>query len=85
MSITLDKRMSVPRKHRQVYCAHHIVEDEAAVGELEVFKEAVEFPAVQRAPGAVQVVSRLRLLPRVIVVQELVRKQKQRSSCEHDT
>lgn len=50
---------------------HHVAEDEAGVGEFEVFEEAVEFAAVQGAPGAVKVVSRLRLLPGVVVVQEL--------------
>lgn len=50
---------------------HHVAEDEAGVGELEVLEEAVEFAAVQGAPGAVKVVSRLRLLPGVVVVQKL--------------
>jgi len=36
-----------------------------------VLDEAVELPAVEGAPGAVQVVSGLRLLPRVAVVLEL--------------
>lgn len=49
----------------------HIAEDEAGVGELEVLEQAVELAAVQSAPGAVEVVSGLRLLPRVVVVQEL--------------
>ncbi len=35
------------------YCAHHIVKDESAVGEFEVFQQAVEFTAVERAPGTV--------------------------------
>lgn len=42
------------------------------MAELEVFEQRVERAAVQRAPGAVQVVARLRLLARVVVVQELV-------------
>lgn len=50
---------------------HHVAEDEAGVREFEVFEEAVEFAAVQGAPGAVKVVSRLRLLPGVVVVQKL--------------
>lgn len=41
------------------------------MGELEVFEQAVEFAAVQRAPGTVEIVSGLRLLPGVVVVQEL--------------
>lgn len=52
---------------------HHIVEDKAAVGQLEVLEEAVELEAVEGAPGAVQVVPGLSLLPGVIVVQELGR------------
>lgn len=36
-----------------------------------MLEEAVEFAAVQGAPRAVKVVSRLRLLPGVVVVQEL--------------
>jgi len=54
-------------------CPHHIVEGESRVRELEVFQQTVQPPAVERAPGAVQVVPRLRLLPRVAVVQELDR------------
>lgn len=50
---------------------HHIVEDEATVGEFEVLEQAVQLAAVEGAPGAVQVVARLCLLTRVIVVQEL--------------
>lgn len=53
--------------------SHHIVEDEARVGQLEVLEQAVELSAVERAPGTVQVVSGLRLLPAVVVVQELHR------------
>lgn len=56
---------------------HHVAEDEAGVGELEVLEEAVEFAAVQGAPGAVKVVSRLRLLPGVVVVQKLHKDQLQ--------
>lgn len=51
--------------------AHHIVKNEAVVRELQVFEEAVKFAAVQCAPGTMQVISGLRLLPCVIVVQEL--------------
>lgn len=36
-----------------------------------MFEQTVQLPAVQRAPGAVEVVSGLRLLPRVVVVLEL--------------
>lgn len=36
-----------------------------------MLEEAVELLAVQRAPGTVQVVTGLCLLPRVIVVQKL--------------
>lgn len=36
-----------------------------------MFEQAVEFAAVQRAPGTVEIVSGLRLLPGVVVVQEL--------------
>lgn len=50
---------------------YHIVENEARVRELEVLEKAVEFAAVERTPGTVEIVSRLGLLPRVIVVQEL--------------
>lgn len=54
--------------------SHHVVEDEARVGQLEVLDQAVEFPAVERAPGTVQVVSGLRLLPSVVVILELHRR-----------
>lgn len=50
---------------------YHIVEDEAGMGEFEVFEEAVEFAAVQGAPGTVEIVSGLGLLSCVVVVQEL--------------
>lgn len=39
--------------------------------EFEVLEQAVEFAAVQSAPGTVEIVSGLRLLPCVVVVQEL--------------
>lgn len=55
----------------EALCTHHVVEDEAGVGQFEVFDQTVELPAVQRAPGTVEVVSGLRLLPRVVVVLEL--------------
>lgn len=54
--------------------AHHVVEDEAGVRQFEVFEQTVELPAVQRTPGTVEVVSGLRLLPRVVVVLELNRR-----------
>lgn len=74
------------REVRQLFldkstATHHVVEDEAGVGEFEVFEEAVEFAAVQGAPGTVKVVSRLRLLPGVVVVQELHRDQSQGHWC----
>lgn len=53
--------------------SHHVVEDEAGVRQFEVFDETVELPAVEGAPGTVEVVSGLRLLPRVAVVLELDR------------
>lgn len=59
------------RLHRHTFVPHHIVEDEAGMGEFEVFEQAVEFAAVQRTPGTVKIISRLSLLPCVIVVQEL--------------
>lgn len=54
--------------------SHHVVEDEAGVRQFEVFEQTVELPAVQRTPGTVEVVSGLRLLPRVVVVLELDRR-----------
>lgn len=57
-----------------VCLAHHVVEDEAGVRQFEVFEQTVELPAVQRTPGTVEVVSGLRLLPRVVVVLELNRR-----------
>lgn len=42
-----------------------------------MFEQTVEFAAVQSTPGTVKVVSRLRLLPGVVVVQELVRNRSQ--------
>lgn len=61
--------------------AHHIVEDEAGVGQFEVFEQTVELPAVEGAPGTVEVVSGLRLLPSVVVVLELNKKSRN-SECE---
>lgn len=57
-----------------VCLSHHVVEDEAGVRQFEVFEQTVELPAVQRTPGTVEVVSGLRLLPRVVVVLELDRR-----------
>ena len=37
-----------------------------------MLQQRVELHAVECAPGAVEVLSRLRLLPRVVVVQKLV-------------
>lgn len=59
--------------------SHHIVEDEAGVGQFEVFEQTVELPAVEGTPGTVEVVSGLRLLPSVVVVLEL---EKGHSECE---
>ena len=42
------------------------------MAQLEVFEERVELEAVEAAPGTVEVLPGLRLLPRVVVVQELV-------------
>ena len=36
-----------------------------------MFEQAVEFAAVQGTPGTMKIVSRLSLLPCVVVVQEL--------------
>lgn len=60
--------MTRPNPHTDTY---HIVEDEAGVGEFEVFEKAVEFAAVQGTPGTVEIISCLCLLPRVVIVQEL--------------
>ena len=40
--------------------------------QLEMFEQWVELDAVEAAPGAVEVVPGLSLLPRVVVVQELI-------------
>jgi len=53
------------------FSSHHIVKDESIVGDFEVFKQTVEFTAVECAPGTVQVVSGLCLLTSVIIVQKL--------------
>lgn len=50
---------------------HHIVEDKTRVGQLEVFEQTVELPAVERTPGTVEVISGLGLLPSVVVVLKL--------------
>ena len=57
---------------RVVRCTHNVSEVEARMARPEMFEKAEELHAVERAPGAVQVVARLRLLPRVVVVEELV-------------
>lgn len=51
---------------------YHIGEEEPRVGQLEVLEQRVELDAVERAPRAVEVFPRLRLLSRVGVVQELI-------------
>lgn len=64
--------MSATHIYRQTCSVpYHIVEDEAGMGELKVFEQAVEFAAVQGTPGTVKVISCFCLLPCVIVVQEL--------------
>jgi hypothetical protein len=40
--------------------------------QLEMFQKSIQGNAIQRAPGAVQVLTRLRLLSAVVIVQELV-------------
>lgn len=50
----------------------HVVEDEAGVGQFEVFEETVQLPAVQCAPRTVEVIPGLGLLPCVVVVLKLV-------------
>lgn len=66
------KTTSPEHNYRQAHSVpYHIVEDEAGMREFEVFEQAVEFAAVQGAPGTVKIISCLRLLPCVIVVQEL--------------
>lgn len=71
--------------HRQARSVtHHIAEDKAGMGEFEVFEEAVEFAAVQGAPGTVKIISRLRLLPGVVVVQELNKNQSHHHKVKHE-
>lgn len=48
-----------------------------------MLEEAVEFTAVQRAPRTVQVISGLRLLPCVIVVEELGNKRMDTTHHDH--
>ena len=55
-----------------LYYTHHVGEEEPGMRELEVLEQRVQLEAVEGAPGAVQVLPRLRLLPAVVVVQELV-------------
>lgn len=49
-----------------------------------MLEEAVEFTAVQRAPRTVQVISGLRLLPCVIVVEELENKRMDTTHRDYD-
>lgn len=58
-----------------VYISHHVVEDEAGVGQFEVFDETVQLPAVQCAPRTVEVIPGLGLLPCVVVVLKLGKKE----------
>lgn len=67
--------------HRQTHVTHHIAEDEAGVGEFQMLEEAVEFAAVEGAPGTVKVVSGFRLLSGVVVVQELHKDGAQSQTC----
>lgn len=57
--------------HKASVASHHVVEDEAGVGQLEVFEQTVQLPAVEGTPGTVEVISGLGLLPCVVVVLEL--------------
>ena len=52
--------------------SYQIGEEEPWVRQLEMFEQWVELDAVEAAPGAVEVVPGLSLLPRVVVVQELI-------------
>lgn len=56
----------------QKFLTHHICEEKSGVTELEMLEEAVESEAVEAAPGAVEILPGLGLLPAVVVVQELV-------------
>lgn len=58
-----------------VHLSHHVVEDEAGVGQFEVFEETVQLPAVQCAPRTVEVIPGLGLLPCVVVVLKLGKKE----------
>ncbi len=51
---------------------HHVGEVEPWMGGSQMLQQTEELHAVERAPRAVKVVSGFRLLPRVVVVQELV-------------
>ena len=42
------------------------------MGELEMFEKGKQLEAVEGAPGAVEVLPGLRLLPAVVIVEELV-------------
>jgi hypothetical protein len=53
--------------------AHRVNEVKSGVAESQVFEEGVDRHTVERAPGAATVLPRLRLLPSVVVVQELVK------------
>ena len=52
--------------------SYQISEEEPWVRQLEMFEQWVELDAVEAAPRAVEVVPGLSLLPRVVVVQELI-------------
>lgn len=72
--LELSASKTLDHTYRQTHAVpYHVVEDEAGMGEFEVFEEAVEFAAVQGTPGTVKIISGLRLLPCVVVVQELDR------------
>ena len=58
--------------HKQNKVTHHVCEEKPRVGQLEMLQQRVELHAVECAPGTMEILPRLRLLPRVVVVQKLV-------------
>ena len=52
---------------------YSIGEDKASVTEFEMFQQAVQPTTVDRTPRAVQVLTGLGLLPRVVVINKLVK------------
>ena len=55
-----------------VMCTHVIGERQAEVTASQVLEERVEAEAVKAAPGTPEVVLRLRLLPCLVVVHEVI-------------